>query len=88
MKINSKLKMRVIAGEAMVLLPGKEGRDMTKVLALNPTSRFLWEQLSGKDFTEEDAVSLLTENYDVSVEQAAADVAKWVSQLREMSVIE
>ena len=40
MKIDPKLKIRTVVGEAVVLLPGKDAKDMTKVLALNPTSQF------------------------------------------------
>lgn len=88
MKIDPKLKIRTVVGEAVVLLPGKDAKDMTKVLALNPTSQFLWENLSGKEFTMDDAVALLVENYDVSKEQATEDVEKWIAQLREIAVIE
>ena len=88
MKIDPKLKIRTVVGEAVVLLPGKDAKDMTKVLALNPTSQFLWENLSGKEFTMDDAVALLGENYDVSKEQATEDVEKWIAQLREIAVIE
>lgn len=88
MIINPKLKVRMVVGEAVVLLPGKGSKDMTKVLALNPTSQFLWENLTGKDFTTEDAVQLLLDNYEVSSEQATEDVEKWIAQLKEISVIE
>ena len=88
MKIDPKLKIRTVVGEAVVLLPGKDAKDMTKVLAPNPTSQVLWENLSGKEFTIDDAVALLVENYDVSKEQATEDVEKWIAQLREIAVIE
>ena len=88
MKIDPKLKIRTVVGEAVVLLPGKDAKDMTKVLALNPTSQFLWENLSGKEFTIDDAVTLLVDNSDVSKEQATEDVEKWIAQLREIAVIE
>ena len=88
MKIDPKLKIRTVVGEAVVLLPGKDAKDMTKVLALNPTSQFLWENLSGKEFTIDDAVTVLVDNYDVFKEQATVEVEKWIAQLREIAVIE
>ena len=88
MKLNSKLKMRSIAGETIVLLQSNGTNDMTKVLALNTTSKFLWENLSGKDFELDDVVDLLTGQYEVGRERAQADAEAWVKQLKELSVIE
>ena len=88
MKINPKLKARTIAGETIVLLQSNGTNDMTKVLALNSTSKFLWDNLSGKDFELEDVVSLLTGNYDVERERAESDARAWIGQLSELSVFE
>lgn len=88
MKINPKLKARTIAGETIVLLQNNGANDMTKVLALNTTSKFLWDNLSGKDFELGDVVSLLTEHYDVEKERAESDAKAWIDQLTELSVVE
>lgn len=88
MKISDKLKVREIAGESIILLPGADGNDLTKVLSLNSTAKFLWEELKGKDFTLVDVTKVLTDNFEVEEERAAADAAKWVEQLREIKVIE
>lgn len=87
MKINPNLKVRVVAGEAIVLLQGNGVADYTKVLALNSSSKYLWDTLFGKDFTEEDVVSALLEQYEVDVEQAQKDATAWVAKLKELSVI-
>ena len=87
MQIDPKLKMRVMAGEAIVLLSNKGGRDMTKVLALNPSSKLLWENLFGKEFTQEDVKKVLLENYEVEEEVAEQDSKKWIEQLKELGVI-
>lgn len=88
MIINPKLKIRTIAGETIVLLQSNDPRQPSKVLALNPTAKFLWENLFGKDFDEEQAIALIMDNYEgVSREQAEADVAKWIGQLKEIGVI-
>lgn len=88
MKINPKLKARTIAGETIVLLQNNGTNDMTKVLALNTTSKFLWDNLMGKDFGLDDVVSLLTEHYDVEKERAESDAKAWIEQLTELSVVE
>lgn len=88
MKINPKLKLRTIAGETVVLLQSNGTNDMTKVLALNATSKFLWETFSGKDFTVDDVVTALTDNYEVDSQIARTDAEKWISQLTELKVVE
>lgn len=88
MKIKDNLKLREIAGESIVLLQGENGSDMTKVLALNPSSRFLWEELKGKDFSIDDVVNLLCSHYDVDDDRAREDAGKWLDQLADLNVTE
>lgn len=88
MKINPNLKVRNIVGESVVLLKAGNTSDMTRVLALNSTSLFLWNNLSGRDFDENDVVDLLLGNYDVSEEVATQDARRWVQQLSELGVFE
>lgn len=87
MKINPNLKLRIVAGEAIVLLHGKGMSDFTNVLALNSSSKYLWDTLSGKDFTEADVAAALLDHYDVEREQAEKDAAAWVAKLKELSVL-
>lgn len=87
MKLNDKLKIRDIAGESVVLMPAKDGKDMTRVLALNSSSRYLWDTLSGKEFEAEDVVKALLDRYEVEEERAREDAAKWIAQLVELGVL-
>ena len=61
MKISEKFKVREMAGEHVIIMPGRCGADMTRILALNDSSLYLWEALGGKDFTTGDAAALLLE---------------------------
>lgn len=88
MKIGEQYKVREMAGEYVIVMPGRYGADMTRVVALNETSRFLWEQLRGRDFTAEEAARLLTEHYEVDDETARRDAAAWCSQLAMCGVLE
>ncbi|MDE5622056.1 MAG: PqqD family protein [Alistipes sp.] len=88
MKIGEQYKVREMAGEHVIVMPGRYGADMTRVVALNETSCFLWEQLRGRDFTTEEAAQLLTEHYEVDAETALRDAAAWCSQLASCGVLE
>lgn len=87
MKIDSKVKVRDIAGEKVVIMQGRLGADLTRIIQLNGSSQWLLEQLSEREFELADVVELLTSRYDVDEQTAAADAAKWIEQLREQQMI-
>lgn len=87
MKIDSKIKVRDIAGEKVVIMQGRLGADMTRIIQLNGSSVWLLEQLAERDFEVADVVELLTSRYDVDEQTATADATKWVEQLRENKIV-
>lgn len=86
MKISEKFKVREMAGEHVIIMPGRCGADMTRILALNDSSLYLWEALGGKDFTTGDAAALLLERYDVDEATAQRDAGAWAAKLAECGV--
>jgi hypothetical protein len=46
---------------------------------LNESAVLLWNKAVGKDFTEEDLVNVLLDEYDVEVPRAAEDVKNLVT---------
>ena len=87
MKIDSKVKVRDIAGEKVVIMQGRLGADLTRIIQLNGSSVWLLEQLADRDFEVADVVELLTSRYDVDAQTATADATTWVGQLREHKMI-
>ena len=61
---------------------------LTKVVSLNPSSVWLWEQLSGTEFDAGRVADLLTEHYEVERPTALADAETWIAQLRKAELIE
>lgn len=87
MKIKEECKLRSIAGENIVLMPGAEETDMTRVLAFNDTACWLWQQAEGREFTLPELASLLAARYDVDTATALADVTAWADTLRRHGLI-
>ena len=87
MRINPIYKVRDVAGEHVLLLQGKNGGDMTRVVAFNDSALLLWNSLSNKDFEKEDAISVLLDNYEVDRTVAEADVDKWIVTLQECNLL-
>ncbi len=88
MRIKSEYKIREIAGEKIIVIQGKFGQDMTRIVSLNPSSELLIESLSGRDFEIADAANILTENYEVDYDTAERDAAAWVQKLIECGIVE
>ena len=87
MKINSKFKLRKIAGEAIIVNQGVAGADLTRIISLNESSSLLYEELAGKEFSLDDVKNVLKDNYEVDDATAAKDSAAWVEALKQCNVI-
>ena len=88
MKLKEEYKVRDIAGEHVVIMQGRFGSDMTRVIALNETSMMLWNALQGKEFEAEDVKQLLVDNYEVDEATAERDAKAWIEKLRECNLVE
>ena len=82
MKIIEGFVLRPLGEEFIVIGEGISQINFNKMISLNSTAAFLWENVEGKDFTVDDLTKLLTDNYEVEEERAAADAAaiaaKWI----------
>ena len=88
MKISKQYKVREMAGEHIIVMPGRYGADMTRVVALNATSLYLWEELADREFTTDEVVALLTDRYEIDPETARRDAEKWIEQLTACGILE
>ena len=88
MKIKKGFVLRELAGEHIVSAEGLEQIDFTKLISLNPTAAYLWQQVEGKDFTEAMMTHLLTEAYEVDKTTAQADVCQLVKCWKKAGLIE
>ncbi len=53
---------------------------MTKVISLNSSARFLYEQLEGKEFTREDVKAVLMDRYEIDPATAEKGAETWISE--------
>ena len=82
MKLNPKMKIRDVAGEHIVMRVGANGTDMTTVIALNESSLLLCNKLMGRAFGVDDAVQVLTDEYEIDEATARRDVENWAQEMR------
>ena len=88
MRINQEYKVREILGDNVVVMLGRYGVDMTKIISLNESALMLWNALYDKEFEAKDVVALLLDRYEVEESQAKADAQKWIGTLKECKLIE
>ena len=87
MRIKDGFKLRSVCGEYIVVGEGLNQVNYNKLITLNSSAAYLWEQVIGKDFTVEDLVELLTDRYDVSVDRALEDVKRMVTSWQEQGLL-
>lgn len=88
MKIVQGLKIREMAGEHVVIMQGRYGADMTRVITLNDSACMLWNELQDKEFDIGDAAALLVGQYGIDPGTARRDAAAWVEKLRSAGLIQ
>jgi hypothetical protein len=88
MKIKDGFTLRSLCGEHIVIGEGLDQVDYEKIISLNGSAAYLWEQVQGREFSIEELVSLLTDRYEVSEDRAQEDVKRMVATWQEQSLIE
>ena len=77
-----------MAGENVVIMQGKAGSDMTRIISLNDSSLLLWNELQDKEFEVADVTTILTENYGIDTATAEHDAVAWIEKLQECGLTE
>ena len=87
MKIKSGFVIREIAGQYMAVPVGERVNDLHGMIALNETGAFIWKLLEDEK-TEEDLARALTEEYEVSYEEALEAVKEFRELMEKEQVLE
>lgn len=88
MKIKEQYKVREMAGEHVIIMQGKHGSDLTKIISLNQSALYLWNELQGKEFDTEVVANMLVERYGIDKGVATTDAERWIERLRECNITE
>ena len=78
--------LRQIAGEYLAVPISKEAGDDANIVILNPVSQIIWGKLeNGSDFNE--ILNAVTEEFDVSDEEATNDIKEFLNGLEEAKLL-
>ncbi len=88
MRIKDGFELREICGEHVILSHGMDNIDFSKIVSLNETAAFLWEEAAGREeFSEEELAAALLSSYEVDEDTARKDVAQVVAKWREIGLL-
>ena len=88
MKTKKGFRLRTICGENVIVAEGIENIDFSKIISMNESAAYLWEKVVGKEFTEDELVKHLTDEYEVDEATARKDVATMLQQWLAAGMIE
>lgn len=86
MIIKKELIKREIAGDTILVPVGKTVFDSNGLFVMNELATFIWDLLPQVE-TEEQICRAVLDEYDVTEEEAAKDVAEFLGKLRQMEII-
>ena len=89
MRIKKEFVLREVCGERVIIGEGLGAINFGKMLALNETAAWLWKQAQEMgDFTVEALADKLCEEYDVTADEAKADVTEIIAEWQQVGVVE
>ncbi len=88
MKIKEGFELRNICGENIVIGHGVENINFTKVISMNESAADIWNVIVDKEFTLDDMVQVLLDNYEVDEETARRDSEKLLQDWCEAGFVE
>lgn len=88
MRIKEQYKVREMAGEHVVIMQGRLGSDLTRIISLNDSALYLWQSVEGVEFDLNRVAELLAEHYGIDDQIAERDAARWIDKLAECGLLE
>jgi hypothetical protein len=88
MKTKHGFRLRSICGENIIVAEGIENIDFSRIISMNESSAYLWQKVAETEFDEDTLTHLLVEEYEVSDEQARADVKQLMQKWLEAGIVE
>lgn len=88
MKIKEGFVLRQMCGENIVSAEGLQHINFNKLISLNESAAYLWQELQGKDFTQEEMAELLIKRYGIDKQLAMTDSEKLAASWIEIGLAE
>ncbi|RGN50293.1 MULTISPECIES: PqqD family protein [unclassified Bacteroides] len=87
MKIKEGFKLRNICDTNVIVAQGLENINFSKIINLNDSAAWLWQQVESREFSVELLASLLMEHYEVDEDTARQDAKDLVDSWLEAGIV-
>ena len=88
MRIKEGFVLRQVCGEWVVVGEGLSAINFNRLLSLNETAAWLWQQaVEQGSFTVESLARMLCQEYDVTMEEALHDVAEIIDKWQQEGLL-
>lgn len=87
MRLEKDFELRTLAGQSIVVPSKYQAVDMTKMMVLNESALVIWKRMQQGEFTKDDLVLALTDEYEVPPQEAAKDVDTVIEKMRQANMI-
>ena len=88
MRIKQGFELRTICNENILVAHGVANMDFTKVISMNESAADVWKAVVGKQFTLDDMVAIILDNYDIDEATARLDCEKLIADWQGIGIIE
>lgn len=87
MKVKKGFKLNSVCGQNFLVPMGEGNIDYSKLIALNESSLLLWKRMEQDDFSTDDLVNVLLDEYEVAEDVARKDVARIIELFKNENII-
>ena len=87
MKLKGEFVLREVAGEIIVIPVGKTALNFNGMICINAVSAEIWKGLQ-EEKTKAEILENILQEFDVSLEEATADLDVFLHQLKENNLLE
>ena len=89
MKQKKGFVLRNVCGENVIVGEGLETVNFGKLISLNESAAYLWKKAGELgDFTSQQLADALLEEYEVTADQALADVERIIGEWQKVGIVE
>ena len=89
MKVKPDFELRTVAGENIIVATGKMAVNFSRLISLNDTAAYLWQEVAALPaFDENTLAQLITNRYDVDAAIALKDGSKLLQDWADAGIIE
>ena len=88
MKTKEGFNLRTVCGEHIIVAEGIKNIDFSRIISLNESAAYLWEQAKGQEFNADDLTKWLLDEYEIDEETARRDIDAMLAQWVEAGIVE